>query len=497
MDTVKADSPLDGGPVVLTQSDPPLPKPIATNGEFDEIDALLADYVPNTELEKRLVKKVDMYMMPTLWLMCVLAYVDRNNIGNARAAGMGDDLDLTSSRYAMLITVFFIAYVILEVPSNLILARVRPSWYLAAIMIAWGVVVAAMSQVKTYEGILVARFFLGLIEAGFMPGVMFVMSCWYKKEEIGKRFSIFFTALCIAGAVSGLLSGAIISGLDDSAGMTGWRWLFLLEGVITICVAFICKFILLDYPATSSRLTPEERQMAVVRILYDKKQISQPTKRLNPLQALHAAVVDVRTYFFTVLYLLDNGVATISYFIPTVVGDMGYSGVTAQWMTVPIWIVATIFLVLISLSSDRTQDRQWHIVFGLTLATIAGIIIVTVKHTATRYAFICFYVSGVYCAFPLILIWTSETIPLPLEKRAVAIALVNGLGDLAALYGSRMWPTSDAPDYKPGFVAMIVMCAAGGVIAACMPFLLRFLPQFTTKAERELTAIEGRPAEAA
>jgi peptidoglycan/LPS O-acetylase OafA/YrhL len=153
--------------------------------------------------------------------------------------------------------------------------------------------------------------------------------------------------------------------------------------------------------------------------------------------------------------------------------------------------VATIFLVGVSLSSDRTQDRQWHISFGLGVATISGIIIIAVKNSAARYAFICFYMAGVYCAFPLILIWTSETLSLPNEKRAVAIAIVNGIGDLASIYGSRMWPSSDAPDYKPGFVAVIVMCGACALIAAAMPIIFRHLPQTTPKAAREAEIIEG------
>ncbi|KAL3462161.1 major facilitator superfamily domain-containing protein [Aspergillus heterothallicus] len=491
MEVAKIDS-RSKRPVDATESVPA--SPVAAEIHNDDLEDAIAYYVPGTEFEKRLIRKIDLYMMPTLWIMCVLAYVDRNNIGNARAAGMGDELNLTSSRYAMLITVFFIAYAITEVPSNLMLARVRPSWWLSIMMAAWGLVVVGMSQVQSYEAILATRFVLGLIEAGFMPGVMFLMSCWYKKEEIGKRFSIFFTALCIAGAVSGLLSGAIISGLEGEYGIVGWRWLFLLEGVITIGVAGLCKFILLDYPATSLRLTAEQRHLAVIRILHDKKQHAPQAKKLSPWQALLAASVDIRTWFFVVLYLLVNGVATISYFIPTLVGDMGYSGVNAQWMTVPIWIVATLFLVLVSLNSDRTRNRQWHVVFGLSLATIAGIIVVTVKHTATRYAFLCFYISGVYCAFPMIMIWTSETIPMPLEKRAVAIAMVNGLGDLAALYGSRMWPTSDAPLYIPGFTAMVAMCGSGAVLAAGFPYLLKYLPTYRTKAERELDVIEGRPA---
>ncbi|XXH00611.1 catabolic L-serine/threonine dehydratase [Hypoxylon texense] len=446
----------------------------------DPIQQALAEYQPGTPEEKKLLRKIDLYMIPCLWFMCVLAYVDRNNIGNAKAAGMGKDLGLTDANYSMLISIFFIAYLVLEVPSNLVLARCRPSLYLPGIMAAWGILVAGMSQVKTYQGILVCRFFLGMIEAGF-----------------SKRFSIFFTALCISGAVSGLLSGAIISGLEGAKGMQGWRWLFLIEGVITVVFSIFAAFILVDYPGTSRRLTPDERQLATIRILHDKKaHSSHATKKLSPLQAVWASLVDLRVYFFTALYLLDNGCATINYFVPTVVQNMGYAGVRAQWMTVPIWIVATAFLCIVPQTADRFKERRWHITFGFTLAFVSGIIIVTVENNlAARYAFICFYISGVYAAFPLILTWASETISLPSEKRAVSIAIVNAVGNLAAIYGSYMWPSTDAPSYKRGFTAMAGMCGAGAIITALMPIVFPYLPKFTTKAERELEVIEGHTSE--
>ncbi|KAI2628500.1 MFS general substrate transporter [Hypoxylon sp. NC1633] len=459
----------------------------------DSIQKALEEYQPDTPEEKKLLRKIDLYMIPCLWFMCVLAYVDRNNIGNAKAAGMAKDLGLGDSDYSMLISIFFIGYMILEVPSNLLLARCRPSLYLTSIMAVWGVLVCGMSQVKNYHAILVCRFFLGVIEAGFMPGVMFLMSCWYKKSELGKRFSIFFTALCISGAVSGLLSGAIISGLEGARGMQGWRWLFLIEGAITVAFSIFAMFILLDYPGTSKRLTPDQRQLATIRILHDKKANStHTTKTLTPLQAFWASLVDLRVYFFTALYLLDNGCATINYFIPTVVQNMGYAGVTAQWMTVPIWIVATLFLCVVPQTADRFKERRWHVTFGFTLAFVSGIIIVTVtNNVAARYAFICFYISGVYAAFPLILTWASETISLPFEKRAVSIAIVNAIGNLAAIYGSYMWPSTDAPSYKRGFTAMAGMCGAGAIIAAMMPVIFPYLPKFTTKAEKELEVIDA------
>jgi len=158
--------------------------------------------------------------------------------------------------------------------------------------------------------------------------------------HLGKRFCLFFTALCFAGAASGLISGAVISGLEGVKGMRGWRWLFLIEGLVTIGVAIVSVFVLADYPETAThRLSEDERRLAIVRIMHDKKESATNRRKLTPFESVKAAVVDLRTYFFIVLYMTQNGSTTVSYFIPTVLKSMGYTGTTAQWMTVPIWAV--------------------------------------------------------------------------------------------------------------------------------------------------------------
>ncbi|ETN41294.1 uncharacterized protein HMPREF1541_03229 [Cyphellophora europaea CBS 101466] len=456
----------------------------------EQLDLALRNYVPGSDLEKKLVRKVDWYMIPTLWFMCVLCFLNRNNIGNANAAGMSEDLGLDSSQYAMLISMFFIAYLICEVPSNLIITRVRPSWYVPVLAISWGTVCACMSQVQSYGGILAARFVLGAVEAGFMPGVMYIMSSWYKKDELGKRFSIFFTALCFAGAVSGLLAGAIVSGLEGARGMQGWRWLFLIEGIMSIAFSSIAFFALMDYPANSSRLSLEERQLAVIRLAHDRNMTDPVIERLSALQAVWAALRDLRTYFFAILYMLENGSATINYFIPTIVGSMGYSGVAVQWMTVPVWVVGTVFLIVLPYTADRLEDRRWHTAGALALAFMSAIICFQVEHDATRYTFLSFCIAGVYTSLPLTMTWVSETIGLPAEKRAVSIAIANSVGNLSAVYGSRLWPSEDAPQYATGFTAIACFTGVGALLAAAGPIIFKLLPRFPTRAELEVT--EGR-----
>ncbi|TEA17049.1 putative transporter [Colletotrichum sidae] len=418
-----------------------------------ELEQALKNYVPDSAAERALVRKLDMYMGPTLWFMYILAYIDRQNIGNAKVAGMEADLNLTDDQYAMLLSIFFIGYLACEVPSNMILTRSQPSWYLPGIMIIWGSICAVMSVVKNYHGMLALRFFLGCIEAGFSPGVLYVMTCWYKKEEIGKRFSIFYTASLCSGAVSGLLAGAITGNMEGVRGIRGWRWLYLIEGVCTVLFAVGLKFILVDFPETTRRLSLEERQLAVVRMMHDRNTTAAGHgRRLTHWQSPKAALADSRTYVFAVLFTMDLGSCTISYFIHAIVRQMGYASTAAQYMTMPIWTVGAAFLVAPSYTADRTGDRRWHVT-GVAWGSVSSARW-SARRRRTRgvvYAMLCFYVAGLYTALPLMLNWASEVVALPAEKRAVVVALVNSVGNLSAVYGSRLWPSSDGPRFVKGF----------------------------------------------
>lgn len=284
-----------------------------------------------------------------------------------------------------------------------------------------------------------------------------------------------------------MVSGAVISGLEGARGIAGWRWLFIVEGAGTVFSGIVANFILLDYPENTKKLTPEERELAIVRLIHDRKTTTaMAAKRLSPLQAIRAAIGDFRTYLFMILYMLDNGSTTISYFIPTVLKSMGYKGIQVQWMSVPIWAVGAVFLLVMPQIADRTGDRRWSITAGTAMSFVSALICYKVKIDAVRYTFMCFYISGLYYTLPLILTWASETMPLPAEKRAVCIAIANSVGNLSAVYGSRLWPSSDAPDYSTGFIAVACFTAVCSILAAIGPWLCRILPRFPTKEELEV-----------
>lgn len=372
----------------------------------------------------------------------------------------------------------------------MIMNKMRPSIYLSTIVWVWGCIVIAMSQAKSFEGFLVARFFLGTVEAGLFPGAIFLISCWYTKREIGKRLCIFYTSGCIAPALGGIMAGAIIRGLDGAKGIPGWRWLFIVEGILTVTCGFGFYFLLPDYPLNSRFLTPEQRQLAHIRILADRNlTVHAVSKPLTSWQAFKAVVCDFKTWIFLIIYSIIIMAMSISYFVPSILRNMGYTNVTAQWMTVPIWITGAVAQLALSYSSDKLQDRRWHNVGLFGLAAIACVVSAVVASNVAKYIMMCFLVAGLYTGLPLVLNWASESIPFPDQKRSVAIAMINSFGHLAIIYGSYLWPSANAPQHLVGFATLAAACALGVILSVAYPYIIKVLPtQRGTKAERELMA---------
>ena len=296
----------------------------------------------------------------------------------------------------------------------------------------------------------------------------------------------------MAPAIGGLFAGGIISGLDGAKGMPGWRWLLLLEGVLTVFCGICFYFILPDYPHNCRYLTPEQRRVAHVRIMHDRDlNMTLDAGQLTSWEALKAVICDVRCWLFLALYTLDCTCTTISYFIPTILKSLGYTSVTAQWMTVPIWTTGGICMLALSYTSDKTQDRRWHIVGLFTAPIIACLVSLFVSQGAAKYAMMCFLIASIYTAVPLILNWASEVISFPSQKRSVSIAFINSFGHLSLIYGSYLWPSVNAPRHVLGFTAVAALCGAAALLAMALPFIFKMLPKEpATRAERAILAAD-------
>ncbi|KAK6359159.1 hypothetical protein TWF696_000327 [Orbilia brochopaga] len=428
------------------------------------------------EEEKRLVRKIDLIILPTMWLMYLLSYMDRTNIGNAKVAGMQADLHLSSNQYSVALVVFFIGYVLFEVPSNMILSKVNPSAYIPFMMFLWGIVTICMGFIKTYHHLVGLRVVVGVLEASFAPGIMMLLSSWYKRTEQSKRFSIYISAAILSGAFGGLLAGSITSGLEGAHGIRGWRWLFIVEGACTSGWSIVAYFILPNFPATSqNKFTAREIEIAIARLATENVTArSAGDKGIGHIKALKTAFKSWEMYILTVGYMTIVGSSTLSYFYPTLVNGLGYSANMAQYMTIPIYAVAFVVNLANGVVADKFSRFRGLIIAGwMTLALVTSAIVVGVYDYTARYVLLVLMAAGLWTANGCGLSYGGATFgSMEPEVRAVALAFMNGMGNLASIYGAYLFPGEDAPKYLMGFGVTTAMCFVGIVAYGAAHFLM-------------------------
>lgn len=361
----------------------------------------------------------------------------------------------------------------------MILARTRPSLFLPAIMFTWGIVTIGMAWVPNYKALIGFRVIIGILESGFAPGVLLLLSSWYKPAEQSKRFAVYISAAILSGAFGGLLAGAITSGLNGVHGLAGWRWLFIVEGAATSGWAIIASFILLDFPANSKRLTDRERALAIRRLLaVDARVETEDSPKLTHLQALKQAVTNWRTWLFVVGYMAIVGSSTLSYFYPTLVNGLGYSTTMSQYMTIPIYAAAFVCTAITGYFMDK--HSQWRgIVLGcwMSIAMIGAVVVCVVYDFKARYALLVIIASGLWASNGLALSYTSSACAnMPNEVRAITLAFVNAMGNLAQIYGAYLFPSADAPKYLKGFGVISGLCLTGVAAYVALHVLLRRYP---------------------
>ncbi|KLO78970.1 allantoate permease [Fusarium fujikuroi] len=451
---------------------------ITDTQHVEQVDSMVAE--ERALVEKRLVQKIDMRLMPMLWLLMVFSYLDRSNLGAANVAGMNKTLNLSDQDYYHAIVTFQVAYVISGTPSNMILVRLRPSLYIPAIMFLWGTCATFLGAVQSREQLWAVRFLLGVTEAGFAPGVMFMFSCWYKREEQAKRFIIFLSASILSGAFGGVLAGAISGHLDGARGIEGWRWLFIIEGVLTVAMALFAPFSLLDYPATSKGLTAEERVVAVERLTTEDITAATDSHEngLSHGRAFVSAVTNWRLYFLALPYMQLVGSSALAYFYPSLIQGLGYTSVKAQYMTAPLYIVALTIAIPTSVAADMFPLQRGFFVFAIMLLGAIFCALATgIRAYVPRYVFLCFINSAIWTGSPIALSYAASNLgPVDPETRAISLGIINGLSQLAQIYGSALFPRSEAPEYLTGFTTYTLLFATGSVIALSGSFLLRKYP---------------------
>ncbi|OAA66556.1 MFS transporter [Niveomyces insectorum RCEF 264] len=423
------------------------------------------------DAEKRLKRKLDIRLLFCVWLIFVMNYLDRNNIAAAKVAGIDKSLALTSSQYATVVALLFVGYVVTQIPSNIFLAQMRPSIYLPACMVTWGLLSALTGVVNNASGLYAIRFLLGAVEAGFYPGALFAISSWYRRSELGLRSAVLFSATQLGSAFSGLIGGGIKSGLEGARGLEAWRWLFIIEGSITIFIA-LCSFLVLpDWPSTTRWLSPTERAVAEWRLIEDAGQIDEDDERWG--YGFRLAFRDWRLYVFALMFFCLQVTTAVSNFFPTVVSTLGFNTTDTLLLTAPPYILGMIISIVNNWSADRLRNSSFHVMWPLSVSIVGFVIAASTLNTGARYFSMMLMIGGGHGANAVVMAWTQKTMLRPRIKRAAAIAFVNAFGNISQVWTSYLWPSSDSPRYV---MAMSINCgfALGGItLAAIMRIILR------------------------
>lgn len=351
----------------------------------------------------------------------------------------------------------------------MLLNRVKPAQYMAGFMMAWAIVSTLTCLVKDYHGMLACRLILGIVEAPFYPGALFMISLFYNRKEATTRMAVLYTGNMLASAFSGLISAGVFAGLDKKHGMAGWQWLFLIQGVVTVGVAILAFFLLPNSPLQTPWLTQEERQLVHDRIARDTTQKQEGT---STWRGLREACTDYRTWVFALMCNLHLSANGFKNFMPTVVKTLGFNDTITLVLTCPPYLLATFTSVAVSWSSGRFNERTWHITVSKALAIIGFAVGCGTLNIGARYFAMILFVAATYGVNNINIAWVAATVGQTDEKKAVAIAITNTLGNLASVYTPYLWPDSDAPRFATAMYCSIGFSAGVVILAWVMKFIL-------------------------
>lgn len=375
------------------------------------------------DIESAAYSKITWRLIPFLFLCYIVAYLDRVNVGFAKLQ-MLSDLNFSETVYGLGAGIFFIGYFFFEVPSNMILHRIGARFWIARIMITWGIISGSMMFVTTSTTFYILRFLLGVAEAGFFPGVILYLTYWYPSHRRAKMTALFMTAIAMSGVIGGPVSGWIMQSLAGAYGWAGWQWLFLLEALPSVLVGIIVMFYLDDGIQKAKWLSHEEKQ-----ILEKNIQLESVGKQSH---SVRDAFADGRIWLMSLIYFcFVMGLYGVSFWLPTIIEATGVeSTLNIGLLSAIPYAAAAIGMIQIGRSADRHRERRWHLVIPGVLGGI-GLIISAIYGNNTIISMVALTLGTLGTLATLPLFWSLPTALLGGTAAAAGIALINSIGNLA------------------------------------------------------------------
>ncbi|CRK19798.1 hypothetical protein BN1723_017810, partial [Verticillium longisporum] len=381
--------------------------------------------------EEKLVRKLDLYLIPLVMLLYLMSFLDRVNIGNARLYNLEEDLGLVGNQFQVAVSILFVTYILFEVPSNLVLKRFTPRRWIAFITCAWGIVATLTGLVNSYGALLACRLLLGIFEAGLFPGLNVYLTFFYTKHELALRVGYLFVSAAIAGALGGLLAYGI-GHMDGVQGMSGWRWIMIIEGIPTFVLGIITYWALPNDPATAYFFTEEEKVIMAARLgrEYGQTKSAQEFDRRDMVKAFR----DWKVWMFCIgLFGADTMLYGFSTFLPTIIRGLGdWTVAQVQLLTVPCYFLGAATYMCIAFLSDRTRKRGLFCVIFGTISVVGYGVLISPTSQGVHY-FGCFLVAtGLYVVVGLPLAWLPNNSP-RYGKRTTANGMQLSAGNCAGI----------------------------------------------------------------
>ncbi|KAL3474392.1 major facilitator superfamily domain-containing protein [Aspergillus californicus] len=431
---------------------------------IDEISREAALTALTVDEERMLIRRVDWRLVPLLCMLYLMKKIDENNATNARIMNEGTDrnimtqLGITSDQYSMITVLYTVPYILAEIPSNLVLKKIRPSIWQSRVMLSWGIVTACTAAVKNLGGLYAVRFMLGLTEAGMFPAIILQMTYWYRPDEIAVRLVWVYSVGNVAGIIGGVLAYAFHE-VSGAGNISGWQWLFIIEGAVTILLAVVVLFCLPDFPATEKWLSPTEKAFLQARLPQNSPRAAEKN---FVFKEVVKTFMDRRLWLFTLSWAcMTSGSSGVKFYQPTIIANMGFSDIaTAQILNIPMSVLTIIFIIIGGYAANKARVPLPLFPITCTVIIIACYAVLVAYPDIGVYIAMMIGNAASVAWFPLMWSWRSQTVN-GATGSAFAIGFVNSYGQVGDAVGPQMFKDKYEPRYQLPFgLAM-------GLVAAC------------------------------
>ncbi|KXG45420.1 Major facilitator superfamily domain, general substrate transporter [Penicillium griseofulvum] len=417
------------------------------------------DLAHQQKLTRKVLWKLDIHILPILALLFLMSFLDRTNVGNAKIIGLEKDLSITDHQYDIGLAVFYLTYICSELPSNLVLKKASPKIWLPFLTAIWGIITMCLGFVQNFAGFVAVRALLGIAEGGLLPGMVLYLSSFYRRSDLALRIGLFYTAASLSGAFGGLLARGLAE-IGPRGGIEGWRWILIIEGLLTFVCGVFSYFVLPNSLESASFLSAQEKEFGGKRLRLDSPvslERSTPEAESFKWSEVRRGVLDLQVWLSASAYFaILSGLYSFGLFLPTIIKNLGFAKDANEvqlWSVIP-YAVAAVLTVVVAIISDRLRLRGVVMLFTLPVAIIGYAAIANIDSPRVQYGMTFLMATGQYASVPCILVWLSNN-SAGHYKRATTSAMQLAIANAGGFVATFNYPSRDGPLFHRGHTIVL------------------------------------------